>query len=331
MAESQPVVIATVFIPTYNGEQYLPSLLKSVFRQKIPYAFEVLIIDSGSTDKTLEIIKDFPEVRLHTIPNSEFGHGKTRNLAAQMANGEFMVYLSQDAVPANSRWLEYMIEPFFISDKVYCVFGKQVPRAFSDATTKREVSSAFKSVGADHSVSLQRKRSLVSDKIAKPYLTFLSDVNSAVRRDVLLNKIPYQDIRYAEDQLLGKDVLDAGYFKAYSPLGVVLHSNEYTIREYFYRKFDENLAIYETLGILPSPSRKSHIKHAALDTLRDFLFIMRDKDYSLFQKARNMASSCLRNPLKQRAAYVVARPKLRKRIGLKYSLEDRVKQLDKSI
>lgn len=312
---------ATVFIPTYNGDQYLEDLLKAVFKQSFPFNYEVLIIDSGSTDKTLDIISKFPKVKLHQIPNSEFGHGKTRNLAAKMSNSEFMVYLSQDAIPANNRWLEYMIEPFLINDSIYCVYGKQIPRAFSDATTKREVFSVFKSLGPDHSIMIDRKNSLVTDKITESYLTFFSDVNSAVKRESLLNQISYRDVRYSEDQFMGRDVLEAGLLKAYTPLGAVVHSNEYSVRNYFYRKFDENLGIYESLGILPPSSIKFHIKKTIMDILRDFRFIVRDKDYTILQKARNFPSSVIRNFQKQRAAYLVASPKHRNKQGLKYSLE----------
>lgn len=312
---------ASIFIPTYNGEKYLGDLLKAVFRQKLPYEYEVLIIDSGSTDKTLDIIKKFPKVQLHQIPNSEYGHGKTRNLAAQMAKGEFVVYLSQDAVPLNNRWLEYMIEPFLISEKVFCVYGQQVPRPFCDATTKREVTYAFRPLGNEQSVMIQRKRSLVTGKIAKPYLTFFSDVNSAVRRDYILNKIPYRDVRYSEDQFLGKDVMQAGYFKVYSPLGAVAHSNEYRLREYFYRKYDENLGIFESIGVLPPAGKLYHVRKSFGDTLRDYVFIVRDTDYTFMQKLRNIISSTARNPLKQFAAYLIANPKHREKHGLKYSLE----------
>lgn len=318
-------VKATVFIPTYNGDKYLDSVLNSVFKQKFGSPFEVLIIDSGSTDKTLEIIKRFPGVQLHQIPNSEFGHGKTRNKAAKLANGEFIVYLSQDAVPANPNWLDYMLEPFNLSDRVFCVFGKQIPRPFSDATTKREVSSVFDSLGQDYSLVVHRKKSISTNKEIKPFLTFFSDVNSAVRRSYLLEKIPYRDVRYSEDQLLGKDILDAGYIKVYTPLGTVFHSNEYRLWDYFYRKFDENLGIYETLGIAQSPRFLSHLKRTIVDMIKDFVFIWQDKDYSSLAKVRNMISSCIRNPLKEYAGYLVANEKSRNKIGLKHSLEARKK------
>lgn len=315
---------ATVFIPTYNGSEYLAQLLDAVLSQK-NVSFEVLIIDSGSKDDTVSIIKKYPAVKLHQIPNSEFGHGKTRNLAAKMSQGEFMVYLSQDAVPAHDRWLEYMIEPFYVSDTVFCVVGRQIPRPHADAPTKREVSGVFDALGPDHSIMLHRKASLATGLDTGAALTFMSDVNSAVRREYLLSKIAYRDVRYSEDQLLGKDVLDAGYLKAYSAKGSVYHSNEYGIRDYFRRKYDEYMGMYEVLEVLPSASKKYHIKWLVKTTIEDYLFILKDKDYSLKSKLRNFASSPIRNFLRARAALLVANDSYRNKHGLKHSLEQKDK------
>lgn len=311
---------ATVFIPTYNGEEYLESLLTQVYKQK-NVTYEVLIIDSGSSDKTIEIINKFPKVKLQQIPNTEFGHGKTRNLAATMANGEFMVYLSQDAVPAHDRWLEFMIEPFYINKRVFCVVGGQKPRPFADAPTKREVSGVFEPLGPEHSIMLHRKKSLVTDIKADTYVTFFSDVNSAVRRDYILNVIPYRDVRYSEDQFLGKDVLDQGYIKAYSPKGFVWHSNEYSISDYFRRKYDEYMGMYETLGITPQFGKKALLRYPLEWTLKDVWFILHDKDYSLLNKVRNLIGSPIRNILRSYAAYLVSHKKYRDKYGLQLSLE----------
>jgi rhamnosyltransferase len=321
--KTQKAVKATVFIPTYNGEPYIRQLLEAVLAQKLADPFEVLVIDSGSRDNTVNIVSSFNDVRLHTIPNSEFGHGKTRNLAARMAHGEYMVYLSQDAVPAHNRWLEFMLEPFFISPKVAGVFGKQIPRPHADITTKREVDSVFNSLGPDHSIMIQRGNSLYSDTPYGPILTFYSDVNSAVKRDFLLNTLPYRDVPYSEDQLFGKDALDGGFLKAYSPHGSVMHSNEYGLRDYFYRKFDENMGLYKTLGVGSPIHPIRHTKRAVFDTLKDIRYTLRDKDYSLKRKSFNILTCWYRNVAKERAAYLVARKNLREKHATRYSLERR--------
>lgn len=322
---SKEKLLATICIPTYNGEDYIESLLQMVFKQKLARPYEVIVIDSGSTDKTLSIVKKFNKVNLHEIPNSEFGHGKTRNLAASMAKGEFIVYLSQDAVPAHERWLEFMIEPFMISDKVFCVFGKQVPRPNCDAPTKREVSGVFNGLGPDHSIMINRLNSLVTNYLTEPYLTFFSDVNSAVRKDYIINKIPFRDVKYSEDQLLGKDVIDNGYLKAYSPLGSVYHSNEYSLGDYFRRKYDEYRGMYEVLNVLPSSSRKGNIKAVIVNTIYDIPFILRDPHYSLKRKIFNLSTSWIRNINRQRAAYLLARKGHLDTTDNKYSLEGKGK------
>lgn len=314
-----------MFIPTFNGEDYLEDLLSSVLSQEIPLQYDVLIIDSGSSDSTLDIIKNFPTVKLHEIPNAEFGHGKTRNLAASMSSADYMVYLSQDAVPANNHWLEAMVEPFIINSDVVAVFGKQVPRPHSDAPTKREVSTVFNSLGPEHSIMINRKSSLISQNELWPALTFFSDVNSAVRRDFLVNKLPYRDVQYSEDQLFGVDVLDKGLMKAYSSQGIVMHSNEYALKDYFYRKFDEYLGMYDSLGVLPGGSLAAHIKRWVYDTLKDIPFIIRDADYTYSEKIANLLTSWIRNYYRQKASYIVNSEERRERSRSKLSLEAKSK------
>jgi rhamnosyltransferase len=93
----------TIAIPTYNAAYWLADLLKGIAAQKTKRQVEILIIDSGSTDETLQILKDHPKVLLHQIPNSEFSHGGTRNLAVKLAKGEFILFLTQDAIQVLAR------------------------------------------------------------------------------------------------------------------------------------------------------------------------------------------------------------------------------------
>src|SRR5690349_7994071 len=98
----------TVFIPTYNGEKYLKECIEAVLQQELPagYKLEFLVTDSGSTDATLDVLGAFDDrLTLTQIPNSEFGHGKTRQAAALAAKGEFILFLSQDATPKHNRWI----------------------------------------------------------------------------------------------------------------------------------------------------------------------------------------------------------------------------------
>lgn len=278
----------TIAILTLNGQEFLDAQLKAIFSQKTDKNFEVIVIDSGSTDNTLNIISKYPKVHLRQIPNSEFGHGKTRNMAMELAKGDFVVFLTQDAVPSHVEWLDCLTEPFYISDKVGCVFGKQIPRAHCFVTTKREVESVFKSFGDDGSISLQRSNHL-TDKLGVTN-NFFSDVNSAVRRS-LHKEIPFKDTNYAEDQALGIDMLASGYIKAFAPLGSVFHSHDYSLRKYYRRKFDEYVGLRKTTGYVARASAKELILGTIKSTLKDYAYIVRDKQYTLAEKLHDFILS----------------------------------------
>lgn len=296
--------LVTVAVLTYNGEEFLPELLQAVAAQITKRRVEVLVIDSGSSDNTLAIVKRHPEVRLHEIPNNEFSHGGTRNLAMQMAKGEYVIFLTQDAIPAHEDWLEAMIEPFLISGKVGCVVGKQVPWPSTPVTIKREVVSVFRGLGPDHSISLQRQNSLTEKRGL--VVTFMSDTNSAVRKE-LHSKVPFRDVDYAEDQALGADMLESGYYKAYSPLGAVNHSHNYSVREYYRRKIDEYAGLRETVGYTATASLKELFIGTAKATLRDWIFLARDDQYSHGDKLKNIYRSVGYNLAVRRAIRSAAR------------------------
>ena len=121
---------ASIVILTKNAGNSFYYTLSNIFSQTFK-DFEVIIIDSGSEDRTLEIAREFP-AKIYKIPPEEFGHGKTRNLAAKLAHGEFIVYLTQDAIPANEFWLSNLLRNFQDSS-IGAAFSRQIPRKNSSA------------------------------------------------------------------------------------------------------------------------------------------------------------------------------------------------------
>lgn len=283
--EVRDEVLATVAILTYNGETHLRRILDALRAQTgVAGEVEVLVIDSGSTDSTLDIVRSFPEVRLHEIPNSEFQHGRTRNLAAQLARGEFMVYLTHDAVPIGEHWLSGMLAPFAISDDIVAVVGKQVPRARCFPLLKYEIRGVFGGLGPDGGVTLYRRPPGELDEAAVAGLGFYSDVNSAARRRVLLSSLPYREVPYAEDQLFGQDVIRAGLIKAYAPLGAVEHSNDLSLAEYGKRIFDETVGLRRIGFAIPRMSRGVQLRLTLRGIVGDTVRIVRDPDFSAKRK-----------------------------------------------
>lgn len=314
---------ATIVVLTYNAEKYLEDQLRQIYKQQTNRNYEVLIIDSGSTDRTIEIAMAHPRVNLHQIPNTEFGHGKTRNLATELAKGKYVLYLTHDAIPATPKWLEGMVEPFELSEKVGCVIGKQIPHSGAPATIKREVSIVFNSLGPNDSITLHRKN--VTTQELGLVNTFMSNTNSAVRKD-LHKKIPFRDVNYAEDQGLGIDMLDAGYYKAYAPLGAVNHSHDYGIREYFYRKFDEYVGLRMTTGYTATAGYKELLIGSTKATVRDYSFILRDKQYSLRGKIKNLITSPFYNIGLRLAIRAASNQKLSPKTQDKLSLESKLRK-----
>lgn len=278
----QPLV--TVAILTYNGQDYLERILSQVTTQQIDGEVEVLVIDSGSTDSTLEIVRRFPTVRLHEIPNAEFGHGKTRNLAAQLAHGEFIAFLTHDAIPASSQWLRELLAPFALDPKIVGVMGKQIPRAGCFPLLKYEIRGVFAGFGPDFGTTIFYKDEFVQSEGVLNAISFYSDVNSAARRDFLLNVIPYRDVRYAEDQLFGKDVVEAGYRKAYAGRAAVEHSNDLTLDEYGKRIFDETVGLRQIGFPIPPMTQSAQLRMTLRGIVGDTLRILRDGDFSWKRK-----------------------------------------------
>ena len=278
----------TVFIPTWFGIHYIDELLTSVMKQKLDQPFEVLIYDTSSTDGTQDVIKKYADtyenIRWKVLTKDEYGHGRTRQQAAEDAKGEIVVYLSQDAIPAHDRWLYEMVKPFEINKSIVVVMGKQDPRRNAFPLLKYEIQKVFSSFGSDLGTSIFYKDYFIKEQGQYDFVSFYSDVNSAARREALLSTVPYRDVQYAEDQLLGRDVIDSGLMKAYAPRGNVLHSNDMKLGEYAARMFDETMGLRRTGIPVDHPSIKTCTKLIARGIVGDSLRIIKDHDYSWKRK-----------------------------------------------
>ena len=98
----------SVVIPTRNAGQMLEQLLLSLAGQTMK-PDEVIIIDSSSTDNTVEIADSFPGTKVITIPASSFNHGGTRDVGAKEAKGDLVLFMTQDAFPASANMIEIMV------------------------------------------------------------------------------------------------------------------------------------------------------------------------------------------------------------------------------
>jgi rhamnosyltransferase len=225
----------TISILTKNEEANIGACLESVFSQKGVAEFEIILVDSGSTDATLSIARGYP-IRIEQISPQAFHHARTRNYAASLGKAPIVINLSGDAIPASERWLQTMLANF--SDPgVGAVYGRQLPKPGS--TVERH----------DTFDTVYGEQKIVKDPAHRNGLGYrfyhFSDVNSALRRNVWESNPYPEDLKMFEDLAIAKRILDAGWKIVYEPDAPVFHSHHYNARQLFKRYFDIGYTLRE--------------------------------------------------------------------------------------
>lgn len=240
---------ASVVIPTKNGEQTIKAVLDAIFRQGKP---EVIVVDSGSRDQTVAIVRNYP-VRIIEISPREFNHGKTRNNGLKEATEECVVLLTQDAEPADERWLSTMIRNF--SDPhVAGVYCRQIPRDDADPVTKRRLSEWL--TGRE-----ERSEARIQDRawydglspMDKYLFCNFDNVCSCIRKSVW-EEIPFEETYFAEDLGWSKKVLEAGYTIVYEPEAAVYHSHNRSAWHEYQRTYVCHRRLYHLFGLQTIPT-----------------------------------------------------------------------------
>lgn len=233
----------SIVIPTKNGGKLFDEVLTMIDNQKTKYSYEVICVDSGSSDDTLTYIKKH-NCLLKQIPKEEFGHGKTRNLGASLGTGEFIVFITQDAKPASEYWLQNFIDAMKISPDIAGGFGIHYPYPDCNIFDKRDLEALFKGYGEDNTIYyLEDKDRYIHEEGYRHLLSFYSDNNSCMRRS-FWEKYPYEDVNFAEDQIWAKKIIELGYKKLYCPYAPVYHSHNYPLDTYLQRYYDEYKGLY---------------------------------------------------------------------------------------
>ena len=195
----QPLV--SLIIRTKNEERWIHACLRAVFDQTYRNV-EVILVDNGSTDRTLMRAQEFP-VRIVHI--EKFLPGKAINDGIRAATGSILVCLSGHCIPVNTTWLENLVRD--LSDPTVAgVYGRQEPLAFSSDFDKRDLIIVF---GLDKKVQVKD--------------SFFHNANSAFRRDVW-ERIPFdEEVTNIEDRVWGQQVISAGMKIVYEPEASVYH------------------------------------------------------------------------------------------------------------
>lgn len=226
----------SVVIPTLNAGPEFEELLKKISAQEGDFDREILVVDSGSTDGTVELARRYGAT-VHQIRREEFDHGATRNRGISFARGEYVALTVQDAVPLDERWLATMVENLEKDERVAGVYSRQIPRGESSALTRvliNDLATASLERREQFAKSPEHYRKMPPKKRRR--LAVFDDVSSCLRRSVW-EELPYEKTDFGEDIRWGKKVVEAGYKIVYEPRSAVYHSHErgamYDLRRYY--------------------------------------------------------------------------------------------------
>jgi rhamnosyltransferase len=201
-------VLASVVIRAKNEARFIGEVLEAISRQQGADPFEVIVVDSGSADGTVDIVRRY-DVRLLEIPPESFTYGRALNIGIEAASGEFIASLSAHSTPANDGWLAGLIEPFKNS-RVAGVVGRQIPR--SNATW-------LELLGMRMSGVMSERREL------RHQSPRFSNANSGLRRSLWQRVRFDEDVAGAEDFAWARTMLALGHLIAYEPKAAVYHSH----------------------------------------------------------------------------------------------------------
>ena len=222
MPNNIPQPHASIIIRAYNEEKHIGRLLTGIMQQRMD-DLEIILVDSGSTDSTIEIASKFP-VKVIQIHPEEFTFGRSLNLGISHARGEYIVMASAHVYPVFPDWLERLVEPF--SDKqVGLTYGKQR----GNSTSKFSEHQIFARWYPDQSY-------------LKKMDPFCNNANAAIRRTLWEQHAYDETLTGLEDLEWARWAMEQGYVLSYIAEAEVVHVHDEKPRDVYNRYRREAIA-----------------------------------------------------------------------------------------
>jgi 2-polyprenyl-3-methyl-5-hydroxy-6-metoxy-1,4-benzoquinol methylase/glycosyltransferase involved in cell wall biosynthesis len=238
----------SIVIPTKNAGNEFEYILNKIKNQKGIKELELVVIDSGSIDETPAISRKYG-AKLYQIKPEEFGHGKTRNLGAEKASGEFILFATQDAMFASKYLVYNMVKALQRDEEIAAVTCRQIPRSDADLMASFQVwnhYNKFLDINEDKIVSA---RDLNIAPLEKRKLANLSDSCCCIRRSLFLKYLFRVD--FAEDLDLGIRLLKDEYKLAYLYDNAIIHSHNRAPSYFFKASYTDSKIVSQIIGSEP--------------------------------------------------------------------------------
>lgn len=219
----------TIFIPIFNPQCYLQNLISSLSFFLDRDLFNVLFVDSSTSDESFYILKN-AGFFVHKVGAVSFDHGGTRSLAKDLCYDDIVIYLTQDALPLSVDDIARLVA-VFDDDTIGAAYGRQLPY--------EETNLFGKHLRQFNYTETSYIRSLADKEQYGIKTAFLSNSFAAYRRTAMDQIGWFKDgLILGEDTFAGAKLLQEGYKLAYVADAQVYHSHSYTIWEEFKRYFD---------------------------------------------------------------------------------------------
>ncbi len=242
---------ASVIIPTYNGGNILVEVVNSLIVQQFSKKWEIVLIDSESTDASLSkistlISKNSIKLKVISIDRSNFRHGTTRNQAISQCSGEFIALLTQDSIPTDKYWLQQLINGFD-RDEVAGVFGEHKAHKYHPKIIARDLNHHFHLMSQTKYRTSREWFASKHDLQKQQLLHFFSNNNSAIRKSVWKN-FRFPPVNFGEDQTWARFILEAGYSIKYQSGAKVYHSHKFGMLDTYKRAKTEKTFFRKYFG-----------------------------------------------------------------------------------
>lgn len=244
--------LVSILIPTYNAQDYIKPLINKLLDQEIDkdYTLEIIVVDSSSTDNTISIIKNnYPNILLEVIPNRSFDHGGTRNFLASLAKGDYLIFMTQDAIPFDNYLIHNLLKPVIKNKEILISYARQIP---NESAKPLEVFARSFNYPEE---SIVKNSDSINKLGIKAF--FNSNVCSLYTRECFVNFGGFPEkIILNEDMIIASKVILNGYSVAYSSKAKVYHSHNYNLKQQYKRYFDIGMAFNDTSYLLQYASNE---------------------------------------------------------------------------
>lgn len=218
-----------VLIPTYKPDQKCVQLVRRLLKQSVAvHRIYLIDTDTGIFPEELYGISD--RVLIHRILPEVFDHGGTRNLGAELSDAEILVYMTQDAVPADEYLIEHLVQGFE-EERVGAVYARQLPA--EDCQLIERYTRGF------NYPETSRLKSAEDLPMLGIKTYFCSNVCAAYRRDIYEQMGGFvKKTIFNEDMILAGKMIQNGWNIYYAADAKVIHSHNYNCGQQFHRNFD---------------------------------------------------------------------------------------------